>query len=113
MTKKADEAPVYGELPLVVARPRVEMPSAQPDAEDIRPIGERLASDLRFAGRGVCAAFLDSGFFAHPDLTQPRNRIRHYHDLLGKRSGQELIQGPDASSWHGMMTSCVAAGNGH
>jgi serine protease AprX len=77
----------------------------------ILPIGERLGADERFAGRGVTIAFLDSGFYAHPDLTTPRSRILAYHDMLAQRGGRTMPE-PDVSSWHGMMTSVVCAGNG-
>ena len=76
------------------------------------PVAERLETDGRFTGRGVVVAFLDSGFYAHPDLTQPQNRIREYVDLVGGRSGAEALSEPDVSSWHGMMSSVVAGGNG-
>ena len=67
----------------------------------------------RHAGRGVTIAFLDSGFFAHPDLVQPRDRILHYLDVTppAARTRRDLER-PDESSWHGMMTSVVACGNG-
>jgi serine protease AprX len=76
------------------------------------PVVERLETDQRFTGRGVVVAFLDSGFYAHPDLTQPENRILEYVDLVGGRSGPEALAEPDVSSWHGMMSSVVAGGNG-
>lgn len=76
------------------------------------PVAERLGTDRRFTGRGVVVAFLDSGFYAHPDLTRPENRIRDYVDLVGGRSGIEALLEPDVSSWHGMMSSVVAGGNG-
>jgi len=69
--------------------------------------------DPRFTGRGVVAAFLDSGFYAHPDLTTPHSRIHAYYDLIHKQSGAELLTATtDASAWHGMMSSVIAAGNG-
>ncbi len=58
------------------------------------------------------AAFLDSGFYNHPDLTSPHTRIHAYHDLIHGKSGVELLNQSDGSSWHGMMSSVVAAGNG-
>jgi len=76
------------------------------------PIAERIGADSRFTGRGVVAAFLDSGFFAHPDLMTPHSRIHAYHDLLGGKDGVEHLRSSDASSWHGMMSTVVAAGNG-
>ncbi|HZX42951.1 MAG TPA: S8 family serine peptidase [Myxococcaceae bacterium] len=76
------------------------------------PVAERVGADQRFTGRGVVAAFLDAGFYAHPDLTEPENRIRDYVDLVGGRSGLDRLHRSDVSSWHGMMSSVVAAGNG-
>ena len=72
----------------------------------------RLDADERFTGRGVTIAFLDSGFYPHVDLTTPRNRILAYRSLLDRDGGLESLFRPDVASWHGMMTSVVAAGNG-
>src|SRR3954462_6849724 len=72
----------------------------------------RLGADERFTGRGVTIAFLDSGFYPHPDLTTPKNRIVAYHSLVDPDGGLESLFQPDVASWHGMMTSVVAAGNG-
>jgi serine protease AprX len=72
----------------------------------------RLDADERFTGRGVTIAFLDSGFYPHVDLTTPKNRIVAYHSLVDPDGGLESLFQPDVASWHGMMTSVVAAGNG-
>jgi serine protease AprX len=72
----------------------------------------RLDADERFTGQGVTIAFLDSGFYPHVDLTSPRNRIVDYHSLVDPDGGLETLFEPDVASWHGMMTSVVAAGNG-
>ena len=72
----------------------------------------RLDADERFTGKGVTIAFLDSGFYPHVDLTTPRNRIVAYHSLVDPTRGLESLFQPDVASWHGMMTSVVAAGNG-
>ena len=72
----------------------------------------RLDADDRFAGRGVTIAFLDSGFYPHVDLTTPHNRILAYHNLAATEGDKTTLGTPDVSSWHGMMTSVVAAGNG-
>ena len=103
---------VYGERPLLEQEPHTIWPQGEPALEEIRPIADRLAVNPKYQGRGVTAAFLDSGFFAHPDLTHPRNRIRWYYDLINNQEGMDLIRKPDNSMWHGMMTSTVAAGNG-
>ena len=72
----------------------------------------RLDADERLTGRGVTIAFLDSGFYPHPDLVTPDNRIRAYHSIVAAEGDQTSLETPDVSSWHGMMTSVVAAGNG-
>lgn len=72
----------------------------------------RLDADDRFTGRGVTIAFLDSGFYPHVDLTTPHNRILAYHSLAATEGDRTTLSTPDVSSWHGMMTSVVAAGNG-
>jgi serine protease AprX len=83
-----------------------------PRARVILPTPVRLGAVDRFRGRGVTIAFLDAGFFAHPDLTQPRDRIVRYVDVTSGRGGREDLDRPQESSWHGMMTSVVACGNG-
>src|SRR5262245_22048734 len=94
------------------AMPRSVSPPQLMRRKRILPIAERLHAHSDRAGRGVTVAFLDSGFYAHPDLTTPRDRIRSYHDLFAPRAGKKALSHPDVSSWHGMMTSVVAAGNG-
>ncbi|MBA3805833.1 MAG: S8 family serine peptidase [Acidobacteria bacterium] len=71
-----------------------------------------MDADDRFTGRNVTIAFLDSGFYPHTDLTTPRNRILAYHSLVEAAGDKTTLETPDPSSWHGMMTSVVAAGNG-
>src|SRR5262245_6841121 len=72
-----------------------------------------MDADERYTGRGVTVAFLDSGFYAHKDLTEPDNRILAYHNIFEPDEGLPALQNSDVASWHGMMTSVVAAGNGH
>jgi serine protease AprX len=71
-----------------------------------------MDADESFTGRGVTIAFLDSGFFAHSDLIEPVNRIAAYHSIFEAQDDPTFLQTPDVASWHGMMTSVVAAGNG-
>ena len=78
----------------------------------VLPTPLRMDADERFTGRGVTIAFLDSGFYAHPDLTKPRDRILAYHSIFTADGSGSLLETNDAASWHGMMTSVVAAGNG-
>jgi serine protease AprX len=91
---------------------RASIPPKRPHHRRILPIAERLHADTGYAGRGVTIAFLDSGFYAHPDLKRGRDRIVRYHDLFHPDADPSVLERPDASAWHGMMTSVVAAGNG-
>ncbi|MDQ3175139.1 MAG: S8 family serine peptidase, partial [Acidobacteriota bacterium] len=79
----------------------------------VLPTPLRMNADERFTGRDVTIAFLDSGFYAHPDLTQPVNRILAYHSIFDSTDDPTSLQTTDVSTWHGMMTSVVAAGNGY
>ncbi len=83
------------------------------DISQALPTPLRLDADERFRGRNVTIAFLDSGFYAHKDLTEPVNRIVAYHSIFAPEDDPRFLQTPDVASWHGMMTSVVAAGNGH
>ena len=87
------------------------------------PTPLRMHADARFTGRGVTICFIDSGFYPHPDLTRPRNRIRAWvnagEEELDVRefSAEEEPHWPDWDccaplQWHGLMTSCVGVGNG-
>ncbi len=73
----------------------------------------RLDSDERFTGKNVTIAFLDSGFYPHQDLTEPHNRILAYQNMSTTSGEVASLYQPDVASWHGMMTSVVAAGNGN
>src|SRR2546430_7474866 len=78
----------------------------------VLPTPLRMDADERFTGRGVTIAFLDSGFYAHPDLTKPYDRIVAYHSIFSTDGDLTSLDTNDVASWHGMMTSVVAAGNG-
>ncbi len=81
--------------------------------DHVLPTPLRMDADERFTGRGVTIAFLDSGFYAHDDLTKPENRIVAYHSIFDVQDDRTSLETTDVASWHGMMTSVVAAGNGH
>ncbi|HEX8097650.1 MAG TPA: S8 family serine peptidase, partial [Pyrinomonadaceae bacterium] len=78
----------------------------------VLPTPLRMDADDRFTGRGVTIAFLDSGFYPHADLVEPTSRILAYHSIVAAEGDETTLATPDVSSWHGMMTSVVAAGNG-
>ncbi|HSF24804.1 MAG TPA: S8 family serine peptidase [Blastocatellia bacterium] len=77
------------------------------------PTPLRLAADSDGTARGVTIAFLDSGFYPHPDLTQPVSRIVAYTDIANPRANLKSDKMPEESDWHGTMTSVAAAGNGY
>jgi serine protease AprX len=81
--------------------------------DHVLPTPLRMNADERFTGRGVAIAFLDSGFYEHEDLTKPENRIVAYHSIFDLEDDRTSLETTDVASWHGMMTSVVAAGNGH
>lgn len=76
------------------------------------PLPLRLDADDNYTGRGVTMAFLDSGFYPHPDLTEPANRIIAFHDVAGEMSSLDAHRPSQSWQWHGTQTSVVAAGNG-
>lgn len=86
--------------------------AVQKDGSHVLSTPLRLDADERFTGKGVTIAFLDSGFYPHVDLTSPRNRIVAYRSLIDPDGKLDSLFQPDVASWHGMMTSVVAAGNG-
>jgi serine protease AprX len=97
----------------IFERARIQLqanPAMFEQGDHALPTPLRLDADDRFTGRGVTIAFLDSGFYPHPDLTTPKNRVLRYHSIVDL--DQTKFEEPDAASWHGMMTSVVAAGNG-
>ena len=81
--------------------------------DHVLPTPLRLDVDARFTGRDVTIAFLDSGFYSHPDLTKPFDRIVAYKNIFVQGQDADVLEAPDVASWHGMMTSVVAAGNGY
>ena len=83
-----------------------------PHTRGILPTAVRLGARDAYRGRGVTIAFLDAGFFAHPDLVTPADRILRYMDVTNGQHRRADIDRPTVSSWHGMMTSVVACGNG-
>lgn len=78
---------------------------------EIIPTPLRLNADYKYTGKGVTIAFIDSGFYPHPDLTKPINRILEYVNIA--QPGKDDFYIPDDDSWHGMQTSVSAAGNGY
>jgi serine protease AprX len=81
-----------------------------PNRFAVIPTPVRLNAHPEYTGKGVTMAFLDSGFYPHPDLVAPVNRIVAYEDLEQRGSlSTELVE---SWQWHGTQTSIAAAGNG-
>ncbi len=83
------------------------------DEKDLLTTPVRVHANPNFTGRGVTVAFLDSGFYPHPDLVKPKNRILCYVDATGRVPiEKQNFKKPAVTNWHGLMTSAVCAGNG-
>lgn len=121
--------------------PITTFPYYHPEEETVLGQPQRLADYSTYTGAGVTIAFLDSGFYPHPDFavarTWPGNaprwhrlsqqqlrpiisqtplRFVEYVDLTddGEHTGLATPSLWDSAgdSWHGQMTTAVAAGNG-
>lgn len=120
--------------------PHTTFPFYHPGEETVLSQPERLPDHHGFSGRGVTIAFLDSGYYPHPDLCtttswakspqwarltpvqmrrlieQAEPRIRHYVDLTdgveSDGSSHSSLWNGEGYSWHGQMTTTLAAGNG-
>jgi serine protease AprX len=77
------------------------------------PTPERMDADLDLQGEGITIAFLDSGFYAHPDLINPENRILKYIDITNPQDGDQQLYKITTQSWHGTQTCVSATGNGY
>src|SRR5215213_1306968 len=73
------------------------------------PTADKLNADLRFTGKGVCIAFLDSGFYPHVDFA---DRVVAFHDVSGKEKFFHSIREPQGWHWHGTQTVTACAGSG-
>lgn len=61
---------------------------------------------LRYTGKNVGIAVLDTGIFPHIDFMQPRNRIAAFHDFIGNETR------PYDDNGHGTHICGICAGNG-
>jgi serine protease AprX len=73
----------------------------------------RVPHNPKYTGQGVTIAFVDSGFYPHPDLTRPADRIVcHVDATTSEPHVKDKFNKPHVTSWHGMMVACVGIGNG-
>jgi serine protease AprX len=120
--------------------PNTTFPYYHPQDATLLPLYERLPDYTMFTGQGITIGFLDSGYYPHPDLIDGDRltidithsdaevgrtrrllekeplRIRHYLNLFEGREYAGLdapsLWSDAPNSWHGQMTSAIAAGNG-
>jgi len=83
-----------------------------PNRFGVIPTAVRLKATPEYSGKGVTLAFLDSGFYPHPDLVMPVNRIIAYEDVTGEWRSLSSTGPIESWQWHGTQTSVAAAGNG-
>ena len=88
------------------------------------PSALRLRARPRYTGKGVTIAIIDAGFYPHPDLISPQNRIKAWVDASNDKLHTEkfkpsdtpswlISSGRPAHQWQGMLNASVTAGNGH
>lgn len=80
------------------------------DDFEVLPTPLRTGALPDYTGKGVVIAFIDSGFYPHPDLGK---RVLVHVDATTSRimEGHRFFQ-PRDYAWHGQMTSVIAAGDG-
>jgi serine protease AprX len=86
-------------------------PFSQPGQMTLLSTVERVGALPQYTGRGVVMAFIDAGFYPHPEIA---GRVLVHVDAS---TNHVIEQAPDAYeasdlSWHGQMTSVIAAGDG-
>ena len=96
-----------------VSRLRANRVLCSSDEFKVLPTPLRLNSDPRYSGKGICIAFLDGGFYPHPDIMRPHRRVVAYKDLASPYRPKSDFEKPDVMSWHGMQTCVSAVGNGY
>lgn len=85
-------------------------PSAIAGKVTLLSVPERTRALKTYTGKGVTIAFVDSGFYEHPDLG---GRVIRYVDATTERIREGgRFNKAEGYSWHGQMTSVIAAGDG-
>jgi serine protease AprX len=85
-------------------------PFTNHDEATILPTVQRVGALPDYRGRGVVMAFIDSGFYPHPDL---QNRILLHADASTNHITEQTHDFEvNDLSWHGQMTSVIACGDG-
>ncbi|MHC6181475.1 S8 family serine peptidase [Clostridium sp. JNZ X4-2] len=61
----------------------------------------------KLTGKGICIGVVDSGVYPHPDLINPKNRIKKFIDLIRE------YKYPYDDNGHGTFISGIICGNGN
>jgi serine protease AprX len=73
------------------------------------PTAQKLGLDDRYSGEGVRIAFVDSGFYPHPDFA---DRVVAFHDISGEDKSLSHVILAESHHWHGTQTVTACAGSG-
>lgn len=80
-----------------------------PNIFAVIPTAEKLNACRGLTGKDVTIAFLDSGFYPHPDF---QARVIKFHDVSGEENVFGEPEKPAAFHWHGTQTVAACAGDG-
>jgi serine protease AprX len=83
------------------------------DGWQILPTPLRLCANPAYTGKGITICVIDSGFYPHPDLVLPENRILKLVDITKPNRPEGDFLQPNENAWHGTMTAVMCAGNGY
>jgi len=86
-------------------------PFSQPGQMTLLSTVERVGALPQYTGRGIVMAFVDSGFYPHPEIS---GRVLVHVDASTNHVVEQApdVYEPSDLSWHGQMTSIIAAGDG-
>lgn len=82
-----------------------------PGANGLLTTAERVGASPDYTGRGVVMAFIDAGFYPHPEIAE---RVLLHVDASTTQITEQIGDDYDSGDlgWHGQMTAVIAAGDG-
>jgi serine protease AprX len=82
-----------------------------PGMNGLLPTVERVGASPDYTGRGVVMAFIDAGFYPHPEIVE---RVLVHVDASTSQITEQPAEACNSGDlgWHGQMTSVIAAGDG-
>ncbi|HLV33613.1 MAG TPA: S8 family serine peptidase [Spirillospora sp.] len=85
--------------------------ASYPGSRSLLTIHERIGALSDYAGRGVVMAFIDAGFYPHPEIAgRVLVHVDAGTDQITEQTGTDYDSGD--LGWHGQMTTVIAAGDG-